>query len=65
MQAGCGWDQEILRENLRAKVEIGTADGWIYVAGVNEGDIDGVLTIAPPGYGMSDSCVVILIHLLC
>ena len=57
MKAACGFDEDLLRESLRERIEISVDDGWIYVAGIKEGDIDGVFRFVPPGYAKSESYV--------
>lgn len=58
-QAVCGWDQQILADNFRSRTENGINDGWVYVVGVEEGAIDGVLFFNPPGYDFGYSYVLL------
>lgn len=57
IRAGCGWDLTIMHDNFRARVQVGSMDGWVYIAGSEEGKIEGAVYINGPGYGFGDSYV--------
>ncbi|ORX39647.1 hypothetical protein BD324DRAFT_614468 [Kockovaella imperatae] len=55
IQAGNAFHGDVIRRTFQARAKIGTDDGFVWVIGQKEGDIQGALHALPPGYTFGQS----------